>query len=249
MEPGKPKYHRSYWGELRVQLGVICAIEIMESILGITTLVFNSCNNISVLIRARIHPEAVESRWKQVDLISCLSDFYQSMDSGMSLVHVYKHQNSGRPPSTLTPLASINVRLGTLAEHIMGAFLLSSEKINTISIGISDPHVITSVSVHRSPVHSNISQYISYEISKLWLLQHWDDRNLTHTAYWDKIDLTLFEKLWETTTVHMKHFITKCMSNTLPNMTILQLRGHPTTNLYSVDDKPPVPIYSQEKPR
>ena len=33
------------------------------------------------------------------------------------------------------------------------------------------------------------------------------------------------------TTVHMSHFITKCMSNTLTNMAILQLKGNKTTNL------------------
>ena len=77
--PGKPEYQNSYREELGSQFGVMCAIKIMESITGITTLVVNSCDNISSLRRATIHPEAVKSIWKQVDLISRLSDVYQSM--------------------------------------------------------------------------------------------------------------------------------------------------------------------------
>ena len=72
------------------------AIKIIESILVSTTLVINSYDNISSLRRTTIHTEAVKLRWKQVDLISRLSDVYQSMDSGVYLVHFYGHHNSGR---------------------------------------------------------------------------------------------------------------------------------------------------------
>ena len=74
-----------------------------------------------------------------------MSDVYQSMESGMYLVHVYGHQNSGRPTSTLMPLYYLNLILDALAHHIMTAFLISPAKINTIAIGISDPHRIPSV--------------------------------------------------------------------------------------------------------
>ena len=128
MVPGKPEDQNSFIWELGSQLGVMCAVETMESILGITTLIVNTCDNTSTLRLATIHPEAVKSRWKQVDLTSCLSDFYQSMDSGMSRVHIYGHRSSRRPASTLTPLASLNVRLDSLAEHIMASLLISSVK-------------------------------------------------------------------------------------------------------------------------
>ena len=59
MAPGKPEYQNSYRGEIGGQLGGICAIQIMESILGSTTLVVNRCDNISALIKASIQPEAV----------------------------------------------------------------------------------------------------------------------------------------------------------------------------------------------
>ena len=65
---------------------VMCAIEIMESILGSTTLVITSWNIIMALSKAKIHPEAVKSIWKQVHLISRLYDVYQSMEFCMSLV-------------------------------------------------------------------------------------------------------------------------------------------------------------------
>ena len=91
----------------------------MESIVGRTTLMVNSCNNISALRQVPIHPEAVKSQWKQADLISRLYGAYQSIASGMSLVQVYGHHNNGNPVSTLTPLAYLNVRLDALAEHIM----------------------------------------------------------------------------------------------------------------------------------
>ena len=148
----------------------MCVIKIMVSILGSTTLVVNICDNISALRQATVHPEVVKSIWKQVDIISRLSDVYQSMKSGMYLVQVYEHQNSGRPVSTLTPLEYINIRMDSLAEHIMAAFHLSSATRNTIAIGLSDLHGITSAPIHRAPVHSNIAQYIAYKISKHHLL-------------------------------------------------------------------------------
>ena len=125
------------------------------------------------------------------------------MASGMSLVHVHGHQNSGRLASTLTPLSSLNVRLDALAKHIMEGFLLSSATTNTRDIGLLDLHGIPSVPIHGDPVHSNIDQSIEYEISKRWILRHWDDRNLTHTADWDEVDFTSFKRALETTTVHM----------------------------------------------
>ena len=75
----------------------------------------------------------------------------------MYLVHVHIHHNIGIPESTLTPLASLNVQLDTLAEEIMAAFLLSSAAKNTMPIGLSDPHIMPSVSIHRSTVYSNIA--------------------------------------------------------------------------------------------
>ena len=103
----------------------MCAIKIMESILGSTILVVNRCDNISTPRQAKIHPETVKSRRKQVDLISSLSDVYQSMDSGMSMVYFHGHQNIRRLVSTLIPLESLNVILDVLEDHIIAAFLLS----------------------------------------------------------------------------------------------------------------------------
>ena len=88
----------------------------------------------------------------------------------MYLVHVYGHQNSGKPASNLKLLASLNIILDALAKHIMAAFILPPVIKNKIAIGISDPHGIPSVSIHGSPVHSNISLYIAYKISKFRLL-------------------------------------------------------------------------------
>ena len=70
---GKPEDQKSYQGELGVQLGFLYTIKIMVSIFCSTTLVVNSCDNISALRKASIHLEAVKSRWKQADLISRLS--------------------------------------------------------------------------------------------------------------------------------------------------------------------------------
>ena len=93
----------------------MCNIKILESIVNSTTRVVNNYNYISALRRATIHPEAVKSRWKQLDLNSRLSDVYHSMESLMSLIHVHGHQNSGIPVSTIIPLASLNVQLDALA--------------------------------------------------------------------------------------------------------------------------------------
>ena len=94
-------------------------VQIMESISVSTTLVVNSCDNISYLIQASTHPEVVTSQWKQAHLISSLSETYHSIESVMYMSHVYGHRNSGRLVLTLTPLASLNVQLDALAEHIM----------------------------------------------------------------------------------------------------------------------------------
>ena len=146
MVPGKPLNHNSYRGELVVQLGVMCEIETMEYVLGSTTLMFNSCNNMSALRRASIHSESVKPQWKQSDFISCLSDAYQSINSGVSLVQMYGHQNSGNPASTLTPLASLNVILDKVEEHFMVSFLLSSATRNTIAVVLLDPYGLPIVS-------------------------------------------------------------------------------------------------------
>ena len=69
MVPGKPKYQYSYQRELGRQLGVICMIKIMESIMGITALVVKSCDNISALRQASLDALAVTSLCKQADLI------------------------------------------------------------------------------------------------------------------------------------------------------------------------------------
>ena len=73
----------------------------------------------------------------------------------MYLVHVHRHHNIGIPESTLTPLASLNVQLDTLAEEIMAAFLLSPAKINKMEIGLSDLHRMTSISIHGDPIQYN----------------------------------------------------------------------------------------------
>ena len=100
-----------------------------------------------------------------------------------------------------------------------------------MGIGLLDPHGTPSVFIHEVAIHPNITESITYEISKRRLLQHWDDWNLTNMADWDKIDLIPFKRAQETITIHMAHFIPKCMSNTLPNMTIIHRQGHATINL------------------
>ena len=148
----------------------------------------------------------------------------------MSLVHIHGNYNSGNLESTLTPLASLNVILDALVEHIMASFLLSSATMNTTAVILSDPYGLPIVVIHRALVNSNITQSIAYEISKLQLLQYWANKNLTHMADWEVIDPKSFKRAQDKTTAHMAHFITKCMSNTLPTMKILQQRGHKTTN-------------------
>ena len=147
------------------------AIEIMESVFGITTLVANSREKISALRQASIHPEAVKSRWKQVHIISRLSDAFHSIESGMLLVHIYEHQNIGKSESTLTPLAPLNVRLSALVEHIMASFLLSPATRNTTAVGLLDPYGLSSVSIHGFTVNYNLAHSIAYKISKHRLLQ------------------------------------------------------------------------------
>ena len=132
----------------------------MESILCNTTLVLNSCDNISALRQASIHSEAVKSQWKQADLIFHLSDTFQSIESVISLVHIYGHKNIGKPASTLTPLASINIRLDALVEHIMASFILSLATRNKIAVVLSDPYGTPSLYIHRVPVQYNLVQYM-----------------------------------------------------------------------------------------
>ena len=84
------------------------------------------------------------------------------MYSGTSMVHVHGYQNIGRPESTLTALASLNIRLDALVEHIMAELILSSATRITMRIGISYLHGMSSVSIYGAPFHSNISQSITY---------------------------------------------------------------------------------------
>ena len=138
------------------------------------------------------------------------------------MVHVYRHQNSGKLKSILTPLAPLNVRHGVLAEHIMESFLVSQETRNTIAVEFSDTYALPSVSICGVPVHSNLAQYIAYENYKFRMLKYWANRNLTHMADWEVIYLTSFKQARDKTTVHMLHFIKKFMSNNLYTRTVLQ---------------------------
>ena len=119
MVPGKQEDQNSHQGGLGGQLGVMCVIQIVDSIMRSTPLVVDSCDNVRALKRYSIHTESVTLRWKQADIISCMSDVHHSIDSAMSLVHVYGHHNSQLSASILMPLASLNVRLGALAQYIM----------------------------------------------------------------------------------------------------------------------------------
>ena len=167
----------------------MCVIKIIKSILGSTTLMVNSCDNISTLRQASIHPEAVTSWWKQTDLISRLYDVYHSIEYGMLLVHIYGHQDSGKLVPNLTPLAYLKIQLNALVTQIMASFLLSPATRNTIAVGFSDTYGLPSVSISGVPVHSILAQSIAYKISKRRILQYWDDRNLNYMADWEWIDL------------------------------------------------------------
>ena len=107
------------------QLGVMCLIQIVESIMGITSLLVDICDNISSLGWASINPESVTLRWKQSYIISRLSNIYHSIDSGMLMVHVFGHQNSQILDSNLISIAYLNVQLDALSEYIMASFLRS----------------------------------------------------------------------------------------------------------------------------
>ena len=60
MVSGKPEDHNSYQGELGGQIGVICKIQIIESLVGIALLLFDSCDNIIALRQALMHSESVK---------------------------------------------------------------------------------------------------------------------------------------------------------------------------------------------
>ena len=55
MVPGKTEYQNYYQGEIGGQLGVMCTIQIIESIMGSTPLMVDNCDKISYLRRALIH--------------------------------------------------------------------------------------------------------------------------------------------------------------------------------------------------
>ena len=92
--------------------------------MGSTPLVVDSCDSISALRLASVHPESVTLQQKQADLISRMSDVYHSTDYGMSIVHVYGHQNSGKLDSNLTSVAYLNVQLYAKSEVIMASLLI-----------------------------------------------------------------------------------------------------------------------------
>ena len=93
----------------------MCLIQIIDSIMGSTLLVVDICDNMSALRKYLVHPESVTLWQKQEDIISHLSDVYQSIESGIFLVHVYEHNNSWSLASNFLPLAYINVQLDPLA--------------------------------------------------------------------------------------------------------------------------------------
>ena len=83
----------------------------------------------------------------------------------------------------------------------MAQFLRLPAPRTPLWVGFSDPHGLPSLSSFVVPVHSNLSQSIVYEISKHQILQYWLDIKLTHTAYWEEINLSQFEQTRDWTTV------------------------------------------------
>ena len=80
----------------------------------------------------------------------------------MSLVHIHGNYNSGNLESTLTPLASLNVILDALVEHIMASFLLSPATMNTTAVVLLDPYGLPILVIHRALVNSNITQILQF---------------------------------------------------------------------------------------
>ena len=64
-------------------------------------------------------------------------------------------------------------------------------------------------------------------------------------AYWKEIGLSPFEQAPDRTTDNMSHFITKCMSNTLSTMIILQQWVHSSTKLCLCCGPVPETIHSK----
>ena len=64
MVTGKREDHNSYRVEILGQIGVMCVIRIIKSIMVSTPLMVDICDNINAIRRASIHPESVKSRWK-----------------------------------------------------------------------------------------------------------------------------------------------------------------------------------------
>ena len=130
--PGKPVYQNSHKGVF----GVMWLIQNIDSIMGSTSLVVYSCDNIRNLIQALIHPESVTSQRKQVDIIYRLSGVYHAIDSCILLVHVYGHQNSRSSASTLTTLEYLNIWLDTLWVYTVESFLRSPSPRISLEVGL-----------------------------------------------------------------------------------------------------------------
>ena len=113
----------------------------------------------------------------------------------------------------------------------MTSFLCSLAPRTALAVGFLYPHRLPSLSNCRFPVYSNLAKSIVYEISKHRKPQYWVDRKLIYMAVWEEIYLSPFQRQWNRTTVHMSHFIIKCISNNLSNMTNIEVRGHASTNL------------------
>ena len=66
-----------------------------------------------------------------------MSDVYHSTDYGMSIVHVYGHQNSGKLDSNLTSVAYLNVQLYAKSEVIMASLLSFPASRTTIAVRLA----------------------------------------------------------------------------------------------------------------
>ena len=106
-------------------------------------------------------------------------DMYHSIDSVISLVHVYGHHNSGSSASNLTPLLSLNFRLNELAEYIVASLLRLMAPITPLWVGFSDPYGLPIVYICRVPFIYNTTQSIVYETYKHYILQYWVEQKLT----------------------------------------------------------------------
>ena len=221
--PGKKDDQGSYRSEAGGLLGPITVAQILEKIqpppqhYEMTI----ACDGESALYQSiQLDPEKVSSAIKHADLISRIQDRKKPLKGRFIPIHVKGHQDE--KSSSLTILEQLNVKMDDLAKRI-------AEKCKHEHI-LNLPHLpeskdgLPNISVHRTPIVSEIEKTIKFGIATIDIKEWWIEKGRFTAADDPYIDWLAMEYCMSNCDSRYKRFIPKWVSRQIATGKVMRYR-------------------------